>query len=72
MSKRIDLGSVDTIPITVFGKDIDLNEPSAMQVAQIEDDISKAQEEGKAQSVWNVLKEFMVDIGIDEETANKI
>lgn len=67
--ERIDLGD-DSLPVTIFGKDIDLRKPGMQQVLDHEAKIKECGEDPK--KIFEVMKSFVVALGIPEDVAKKM
>lgn len=67
--ERFDLGD-STLPIRIFGQDIDLNKPSMKQIFDNESKVKDAGDDPKA--IARIMFQFVVDMGMPKEIAEKM
>lgn len=67
--ERLDLGD-STLPIRIFGQDIDLRKPSIAEVFDNESKIKSAENDSK--KLIDVMEKFITSLGMPDDVAKKM
>lgn len=69
--ERLDLGDVEILPVTIFGKDFDLTMPTMNDIVDMQSAIEQAKDD-KTRASFDAVKVLITKMGMPDEVSNKM